>query len=142
MSVAPDPPDDPPTGPQRPPGGRPRNAGAVEAAVIALAAGATVPDAARTAGVSLKTLKRWRRDQRFRDRVEERRREILTEATAKLTGSMTKAADKLGTLIDSADEKVALAASKSTLELGLKVREQLEIAERLAALEAATGDKR
>jgi hypothetical protein len=137
MSQTPDTPNDPPTGDQRPPGGRPRNPGAVERAAVALAGGATVPAAAEAAGVAVKTLRRWRKDDRFAARVEAIRADVLSQATNRLTSSMTRAADKLDKLIDAADEKIALQASKSTLEIGLKVRDQLELAQRLKAVEDA-----
>ena len=53
-------------------------------------------------------------------------------ATARLGASMTKAADRLTALIDSADEKVSLQASRSVFELVLKAR-SAEVFEQLAA---------
>lgn len=57
------------------------------------------------------------------------------EGFTALASTCTKAADKLGELVGSGEEKTALQAAKAVLEMTLKAREQLELADRLEALE-------
>ena len=109
--------------------------GSHEAMVAALAAGASVPAAAKAGGASERTL--WRRleDAAFRKAVEDARAEIVKRAVAKLSAASTEAADTLRQLLYSDMDFARLAAARSILELGAKLREQGELSERISALE-------
>ena len=66
-------------------------------AALALAAGQSNADAARAAGVTTRTVTRWRADEvAFADRIEDLRSEMLTEAAGLLAHTTTAAARKLG----------------------------------------------
>ncbi len=125
--------DEPTDDPRR--RGRARTPESVEAAAVALAGGATVEQAAAACGVSFDTLRRWRRNPKFRARVAQLRDQATAEAVGRLASACSASADKLRKLVDSTDEKVSLQASKAVLEMTLKTREALEITERLEALE-------
>jgi hypothetical protein len=60
---------------------------------------------------------------------------LFAEAVGRLASLAGKAVDTLGDLLASASDMVKLHAAKSVLELGPKLREAGEIAERLDALE-------
>ncbi|MBA4065917.1 MAG: hypothetical protein C0501_19805 [Isosphaera sp.] len=100
-----------------------------------LAAGQTVRDAARTAGVSEHTAHRRNGDPAFKARVAELRVGMVAEASGRLAESMGRAANVLRDLLGSADEKVRLRAAERMIELGLKVVELTELQRRVEELE-------
>jgi hypothetical protein len=105
------------------------------ALIAALAAGASVRAAARSAGVSERTAHRRLEDPPVQQAVEDARAEILARAVAKLTAASTEAAETLRRLLYSPMDFARLAAARSILELGSKLREHEDLAERVAALE-------
>ncbi len=108
-----------------------------EAAAALLAGGLTLAEACRRGKVGLTTLKRWQREPAFARRVNEIRSEMTGRAVGVLAETMAGAADTLRFLARNAkQEAVRLAAARSVLELGVKLRESLDLAERVAALEA------
>ena len=114
-----------------------------EALVLALATGQTLCDAAQAVGIDKYTAARRWADPAFRRRVSEARSALLAEAVGRLASLAGKAANALGELLTSGRDLVKLQAAKSVLELGPKLREAGELAERLDALERrmAGGDE-
>jgi hypothetical protein len=106
-----------------------------DALVMALATGLAVADAARRAEVSERTAYRRLFDPQFRRRLAETRSALFAEAVGRLASLAGKAADALGDLLNSERDLVKLQAAKSVLELGPRLREAGELAERLEALE-------
>src|SRR5205823_4390661 len=78
------------------------------ALALALAAGSGVGAAAEQAGLGRTTA--WRRlaDPAFRQLVAEMRADFITQAVGRLTHNMTRAADALVAMLDSADERIKL----------------------------------
>jgi len=109
------------------------------AVIAALAAGASAEAAARSGGVSRRTVYRRLEDPTFRKAVDDARAAILARAVAKLTASSTEAAETLRRLLYSPLDFARLAAARSILEIGVKMREQLDLAARVAALEERLG---
>jgi hypothetical protein len=105
------------------------------ALVLALATGLSVPAAAQRAGASERTAYRRLDDPAFRSRLAQARSALFAEAVGRLAGLAGKAADALGELLTSDRDLVKLQAARSVLELGPKLREAGELAERLDALE-------
>ncbi len=60
--------------------------------------------------------------------------EAVTQAVARLSADMGKAAAKLAALIDATDDRVALAAAKTVLEMAFKARAAEEIEKKLQDL--------
>jgi hypothetical protein len=110
-----------------------------EAAAVALASGCTIEVAARECGAAVRTIKTWLADvAEFRQRIDGLREDITKQALGRLVDSMTSAADTLGYLSRKAkSENVRLNAARAVLEMGVKMRETVELAERVAALEQA-----
>ena len=107
-----------------------------EALVLALACGATVENAARTAGVSLRTVYRRLAEPAFRTRLQGARAEMVQRATAMLTAAALEAVKTLLVLQQaSVSAAVRLGAARAILELGAKLREVADLEARLAALE-------
>ena len=121
--------------------GRPHGAGKREAAALALASGQTVTETARLTSVGERTLARWLADPGFRQGVAHLRAEMVARALGKMADGMAEAADTLRVLLNAEGESVRLGAARSILELGTKLRDAVEIEERLAALESRAGEK-
>jgi hypothetical protein len=114
--------------------GRPRR-GADEALALALATGATVRDAASTAGIGERTAHRRLDDPAFHKRVSELRAALIDAAAGKVATAMTAAAHTLEGLLAAESETVRLAAAKALIELGVKLRDSTDHEQRLKALE-------
>jgi transposase len=109
---------------------------AADAALIThLAAGVSPDGAAKLAGVSRSTVFRRLKDADFQQRVEDARAELWKRAMSVLSKSAVEASITLRRLLRSDDAKIRLAASKIVLEQGLRVRDQVDLAQRVAALE-------
>jgi hypothetical protein len=112
-----------------------------EALLAALAAGKTSAEAADMAGVSPRTIARRLTDPAFRQRLAELRGEMVSRASGRMADSMTEAADTLRALLQAEAESTRLGAARSILELGNKLRDAVELEERLAALEKRLTEK-
>jgi hypothetical protein len=107
-----------------------------EALLMALACGATVESAARTAGVSERTAFRRREDPDFRRRLERQRADMAQRGAGMLTAAAMEAVKTLVDLLQSSKPApVRLGAARAILELGVRHREAAELSERIATLE-------
>ena len=109
-----------------------------EAAALALAAGQPLRVAARGSGAGERTIKTWTATvPAFGRRVSELRAEMTSRALGRLADNMASAAETLGFLSRKGkSEMVRLSAARAVLELGNKLRESVELEERISALEA------
>jgi hypothetical protein len=105
------------------------------ALLTALAAGATVRDAARRAGVSERTAHRRLADPDFRRRLTEARAGMVERALGQLAEGSTEAVATLRKLLKAKGDTVKLGAARTILEVGNKLRESVELQQRIAALE-------
>lgn len=103
--------------------------------LLALAAGLTVHGAAERAGCSQRTVYRYLANADFQRRLTEARGEMVGRALGRLADAMTEAADTLRSLLAAESEAVRLGAARSTLELGSRLRESVELEKRISALE-------
>jgi hypothetical protein len=108
-----------------------------EAAALALARGCNLHDAAEESGAGERTIKTWTATlPAFTRRIAEMRAEMTSRALGKLVDRMASAADTLGYLSRKGkSEMVRLSAARAILELGQKLRETVELEERIANLE-------
>jgi transposase len=107
-----------------------------EALLLALASGQTAVEAAKAAGVSESTVGRRLKNRAFRRRLWDLRCQVVKDASARLAALMTKAADKLGTLLDSATEQSVLQAARVVLGQGRSLYETALLQERIEELTA------
>jgi hypothetical protein len=111
-----------------------------DALLLALACGAQVEAAAAKAGVSSATAFRRLKDAEFRARLDAARADMVARATAMLTAAAMEA---VKTLLDLQGVKqppaTRLGAAKSVLEIGNRLRTEVDLAARLGALERALG---
>lgn len=105
------------------------------ALIAALAAGSTIRDAAKTTGVSESTIYRRLREPTFCASVSEARRVAIEQAVGALSAASSAAVSTLRELLSASAETVRLGAARAVLELGSRLRENIELEARLAALE-------
>ena len=111
------------------------------ALIAALAGGATVAEAAKTAGVSERTAFRRLQDPAFQERLREAREGTIRRAVAMLADMGTEAAATLRALLEpTVPPTVRLGAARAVLELGARLRENEELARRVAELEAMVSE--
>src|SRR5262245_51311891 len=107
-----------------------------DAVALELAAGASLHEAARRTGAGERTIKTWTAAKpQFARRVAELRAEMTSRALGRLIDGMALAADTLRKLLTAKSEMVRLGAARSVIELGTRVREIVELEERISALE-------
>jgi hypothetical protein len=104
---------------------------------LALAAGLTLRESAQAVGISERTASRRWADPGFRRQVSALRGEMVARSLGTMADGMAEAAQVLRGLLGSANESVRLAAARSLLVLGVKLRESVEVEQRLQALEEA-----
>ena len=102
----------------------------------ALATGETATAAAATAKVHERTVRKWLDRPEFKARVEQLRAEAVGRAVNRLSGSMTTAADALMQLVGNDDPHIRFKAAKAVIELGVKLKEHVELEQRVKDLEA------
>jgi hypothetical protein len=113
---------------------------AEDALLLALACGASVDQAARQCGLSIRTVYRRLAEVDFRRRLQALRSDMVSRTAGTLTAAATEAVRTLLELLkSSASDAVRLGAARSVLEMGMKVREAADLEERLAALEQQLG---
>lgn len=107
-----------------------------ELLLTTLACGATLDAAAQKAGVSKATVLRRMQEPEFSSRLRKVRSDMLERATGTLTAASTEAIKTLLSLQQSAVPfAVRLGAARSILEIGIKMRESIDLEVRVAALE-------
>ena len=87
------------------------------------------------AGVSERTAARRWADPAFRRRVAELRQDMVGRCVGRMADGMAEAADTLRKLLTAETESVRLSAARAMLELGVRVRDAVELGERVAELE-------
>jgi hypothetical protein len=109
---------------------------AEDSLLLALACGATVETAARQAGLHERTVYRRLKHPDFQRKLRDVRSDMLARTSAALSAAATEA---VRTLLDlqkpGVQAAVRLGAARAILEIGLKLRETVELEARIAALE-------
>jgi AcrR family transcriptional regulator len=105
--------------------------------LVALACGATVEAAAQKAGLSQATVYRRLRDPEFKKRIQDVQSDMVKRASGTLTAAGMEAIKTLLALLQSSSTPagVRLGAARAVLELGGKLRDSVELEERLRSLE-------
>jgi len=120
-----------------PPGTQDGRRGADAVLVVALAGGATAAEAAKSAGVSERTVRRRLADADFVSRVEAVRSEMLDTAVARVSAGAVAAVDTLvGLMTPDSSPSVRLAAARAILQCGIQLRDERQ--ERRAAQQLCT----
>jgi hypothetical protein len=105
--------------------------------VTALLSHAGVPDAARAAGISVRTAWRWMRDPAVQARLREIRKDAMNAAMVRLQEAASGAVDCLCEVQrEGESESARVSAARCILEQALRAAEVGDLEERLAKLEA------
>jgi hypothetical protein len=104
-------------------------------AIVFLITSPTQEHACRGAGVTRETITKWMNNPAFVAELENQRQRAFREALNVVKQSVDQAVLTLRSLLDSSSESVRLRASVHLIQLGLKVREELELEDRLQSLE-------
>ncbi len=108
--------------------------------LLALACGATVEAAAKQCQLSDRTVYRRLKEPAFRTKLQDMRTDMVRRAAGLLTAAASAAVTTLLSLQkESAPPAVRLGAARAILEIGIKVREMVDLETRLAALEEQLG---
>jgi hypothetical protein len=102
---------------------------------VAVAAGQSANKAASAAGIKPSTARKWAREPAFRRMVGAYQTRAIRRALAIMVRGAVRAAAKLYELAKHDDPKIALAASRAILELGPRLRDDLDREQRLIAIE-------
>ena len=113
--------------------------GADSALIVALACGQPVRQAGETADVSERTVYRRLQDEAFRASLARERARLVEEAVGRLASGMTTAADTLATIATDSEASASarVSAARAVLELGSRLRAELDLEHRLERLEDA-----
>src|SRR4051812_12263357 len=107
-----------------------------EKLLMALACGATVESAARSADVAERTAYRRLAEPQFQQRLQQLRADMVQRTAGALTAASQEAVRTLLSLQkETLPPGVRLGAAKAVIELGLKLREMAEVEQRLSELE-------
>ncbi len=107
-------------------------------ALTAMMTSQSVVEAAKTAGVSERTLQRWLDDPAFRKELSERQSEAVTTVTRRLVTLADQAVNTINEVLTDPDIPAAtrLRAAESVLSNLLKLRELVDLEARVARLES------
>ena len=108
-----------------------------ERALAALLTSDTQAEAAKKCGLSERTLRLYLDDPEFYTEYQQRRHQMVIDATKKLQGYMQAAVETLKELTDNKETPPGIRASaaRALLEYGLKYTDVTDLAERITALE-------
>src|SRR5205814_1019551 len=108
---------------------------------LALASGAGTAAAAAKAGVSQRTVQRRLGSPDFRQLVADLRADLIARALGRLADNMTRAADALAGLLDDPDGRVRLRSARAVLTLGVRLRDSVDLTDRVRELEQEVARK-
>jgi hypothetical protein len=113
-----------------------------ELLAAATACGVRVEQAAEKAGISERTARRRTKEETFRQRIAELRREMIDRALGQASEAMLDAVIELRLLCRKGkSEAIRLSAANSLLDRGIALRQHVDYEERLTALEAKAAEK-
>lgn len=114
-----------------------------EQLLLALAAGATIPQAAKSSGVSESTARRRMEDPAFQDQLRKLRSQVFDSVMGQLTFAASGAVRTLRKLMadEGVSDTVRLGAARAILEHCGKLRGELDLEARIAELERLRNQK-
>jgi hypothetical protein len=116
-----------------------------ELVIAGLAAGQSVPTVATAVGMSERNVRRKLADGEFAARVRAAKAQVVAEAVARLGAMMGAALERLAVLVDRGDDRAALGAARTVLDMGFRGRTaeemQRQIDDLVGRVEKLTADK-
>jgi hypothetical protein len=114
---------------------RPKRKKNEDSLLLALACGATVEAAARQCGLSERTVYNRLGDDEFKKRLERVRADMVDRSAGMLTAAGGESVRTLMALQKDSTPAVRLGAARTILEMGLKIRQLVDLEQRMAELE-------
>lgn len=113
-----------------------------EKALAALLNSSTQDEAAKAAGIGTRTIKTYLQDEAFRKEYRSRLTELCENAARKAQRELSQSVDTLTAIRDDKDTPPAqrITAAKTIIDSALRLREQIELEDRIAALEQRLND--
>ncbi len=112
-----------------------RSINAHDQVVLLLAKGTSIERAASLSGLSARTIYRRLADPKFTAKVNQVRTELFEAAYGQLVGSLQSAVTTLKRLLRDEASNVQLAAAKALLDFSGKLKDSVELSERLERIE-------
>lgn len=109
-----------------------------QAAILALLAHPTIPEAAKACGVSETTLWRWLQRDDFREKYREAQNKVFDGALGSLQGATIEAVDCLRRNLNCKNPSAEVQAARIILGYTLKAREMFDHETRISELESAS----
>lgn len=107
-----------------------------QAVALGLAAGRPVIEIAREHGISARTIHNWlAKDKNYGLYVTQLRDQMFQEAATRLTSRLSKVDETLEQLLNSQNESVRIKAARALADLGIRLRENLELEYRMQEIE-------
>ena len=104
--------------------------------LVALLSRPSIHEAALAAGVSISTAFRWRRQPKFKARLDSMRREQFEQGLHNIHSLTSAAVETLKRNLDCGKPAVEVAAASRIVDIGLKFAELSDVVRRLDQLEA------
>lgn len=114
-----------------------------ELAIVNLLTQPTITDAAQNTGVNERTLYRWMKEEEFREKYDNARKQMVNQALVYLQSLTGKATKKLEEIIDdnNTPANVKVSAIRTVLDNVVKIKELQEIEQELENLKQQIGEK-
>jgi len=103
---------------------------------FALASGKSATDVANEFGISRKTVQRQLAKPEFRLLVSRLRDELISGALGRMANTMSEAADTLASQLKKEESGIQIKAARAILVLGLRLRESVDLSNRIQVLES------
>lgn len=103
--------------------------------IAALVSGATVDEAAKSAGISPRTVHRRLCSPEFKAALDDANFEVIRHAVSRLSGASLRAVDTLEDLLEADSENVRLQAVRTIFQLPINFRETIDHEDRLRQIE-------
>ncbi len=103
--------------------------------LLALACGATVEAAARQCSLSERTVYNRLAEVEFQTRLDQIRADMVQRSSGMLTAAASEAVRTLLALVKDSTPAVRLGAARAILEIGMKIRQMVELEVRMGELE-------
>jgi RES domain-containing protein len=112
-----------------------------QAAIVALLAHPTIPEAAKAAGISETTLWRWLQRDDFREKYRKAQDKVFDGALASLQGATMQAVNTLLRNLSCKNPSAEVQAARAILHYGLKSHDIFDTDQRIAKIEGAIQDR-
>lgn len=95
----------------------------------------SLEDIANSTGVTSRTIRRWLKQQEFKQALREATERVRSEAYERLKSGLSSSIDTLMELLESSDDRIRLRSANSILDFNTRILDKERLEERLEVLE-------